>query len=500
MLETVNDYKIKRFFNFRPFVFFALATVLGVVCSILSVNFGVIIIYLPLALFCVIGVIFAFLSDNKYSVYAFVMATLFICVALVCSIKIANIKKYENFFEFDEQVIVGKVVSIRSYNDEYAYILDKVTFSDEKIDCNAVVYSSQKFAKGDLVKFKGCLKPIEKSKYSSFLAENIGFIADASANIEYLGADLNIFDKCFVKIRSVITENMGEQAPFSLALITGDSSLIDKNELNNFRLSGVSHIFAVSGLHIGFLVGLLNAFCELLKIKRVRKVIIIAIISLLYSGICGFTPSSIRATIMSVIYLLTNAKGRKYDVLNSISLSLIMVLFINPFDILTVGFVLSYACVFSIALYYKTFENGLRLYPKKLNDLASISLAVQFGVAPIVCYYFGYTSIVSILINMLIVPIISLLFPILLIFTLISAIFPALSFLLKILEVILFAIRKLASFVEFGRLNLFIEFNVPMLFLYYFVSIFASDRINVSKNIKLGAIVLSSTLILLFAI
>ncbi len=481
----------QRYFNLRPFVLFAIASVLGVVCTVLSIKFGFLVVLLPFLALVIIDLILIVTKSKEFSVMVSIMALLFISVSLVSSIKIANINNCIEKAYPSECVLSGKVVSVKSYGGYYSYILKTPEYNGEKINCNVQFTSESMLSKGDMVSFTASLNPIDKNEYSKFLTDNVGFTVNAS-DIEVVGQTNNLFEKCYLKIKTVIVENMGEQAPFALALITGDSSLINSQELSNFRFSGVSHIFAVSGLHIGFLVGLLSAFFEFLKIKREKKAFLVTLIALFYSGICGFTPSSIRATVMSAILLFAKAKGRKYDMLNGISLSMIIILLFNPFDLLSTGFVLSYGCVISICLFYRTFENLLKFMPEKLGSSVALCLSVQFGVSPLVCYYFGYTSIISVLLNLLVVPVVGVVYPFLLIFIVLTIIIKPLAFLLKAPEVILFLIRYVANFFEFEKFNVFFKFSPIIVFLYYSFAIFATEKLNFSKRVKLFSIIAST--------
>lgn len=489
----------QRYFNLRPFVLFAIASVLGVVCTVLSVNYGFLVVLLPFLALTIIGLILVVAKSKELSIYTLIMALLFILTSLVSSIKIANINNCVEKAYPSECMLSGKVVSAKCYGGYYSYILKTPNYNGDKINCNVQFTSEYELSKGDIVSITTSLNPIDKSEYSKFLADNVGFTVNAS-DIEIVGQSNNLFEKCYLKIKSVIVEHMGEQAPFALALITGDSSLINSNELSNFRFSGVSHIFAVSGLHIGFLVGLISAFFEILKIKREKKAFLVTFIALFYSGICGFTPSSLRATVMSAILLFAKAKGKKYDMLNSISLSMIIILLFNPFDLLSTGFVLSYGCVISICLFYKTFENLLKFMPEKLGGSVALCLSVQFGVSPLVCYYFGYTSIISVLLNLLVVPIIGVVYPFLLIFIVLTIIIKPLAFLLKAPEVILFLVRYVANFFEFEKFNLFFKFSPIIIFLYYTFAIFATEKLNFSKRVKLFSIIASTSFLLVVGV
>lgn len=93
---------------------------------------------------------------------------------------------------------------------------------------------------------------------------------------------------------------------------------MDGDVLENFRNGGVAHIFAVSGLHIGFLAGVVFFLLRSCRVRGVPKVLISAAVLVFYAGICGFSPSSLRAAVMASVLAAAKETGMKYDGLSSL--------------------------------------------------------------------------------------------------------------------------------------------------------------------------------------
>ena len=206
------------------------------------------------------------------------------------------------------------------------------------------------------------------------------------------------------------------------AITIGEKKEIDKNLREKFTKTGSSHLLAISGLHIGiigffsFVVALF--FLKHLKILRdyaiLRKtVLIFSILPILFYGtISGFSNPTQRAVIMAICFISGFILEKEYNVLNTLFLSAILILFINPYAIFSVSFQFSYIAVFFIIFGmknfgFKTLQKTLfkRLSFKFLNFIL-VSFFAIMGTLPISMYYFHQFSTVGILSNIILIPLI----------------------------------------------------------------------------------------------
>ena len=180
-----------------------------------------------------------------------------------------------------------------------------------------------------------------------------------------------------------------------------------------FSLAGISHILVVSGLHVGFLVGMIFGLLRLLKLKRIPSTIITFIILLLYNIVCGFSPSVVRASIMAIVLMLSKVFGGEYDGLNSLGLAGFITLLIQPLFVFDYGFLMSYGCVAAIYLLCPTLTKLFRKFlPRKAGDLIAVSISASLGFLPFLAMFASKVNLLSPFINLLIVPIFSIFFPI----------------------------------------------------------------------------------------
>ena len=195
------------------------------------------------------------------------------------------------------------------------------------------------------------------------------------------------------------------------ALLLGQRDDISEETYSNYQKAGAVHILAVSGLHIGILLMLLQFVLSPLKYLPKGKTIILVFSVLLLWGfafLAGFSASIIRATTMFTFVAYALYLNRPSNTFNILALSILFILlFINPNLLFQVGFQMSYAAVFAILWVYPLLQKFW--YPKNkvfryLWQLLSVSIAAQIGVLPISLFYFHQFPGLFFISNLVIVP------------------------------------------------------------------------------------------------
>jgi competence protein ComEC len=180
---------------------------------------------------------------------------------------------------------------------------------------------------------------------------------------------------------------------------------LDSETRDLFSRSGVYHILAVSGLHVGIIAFILYTVLGALRVPRRGIPIIIVAVLFIYSFVADLKPSVIRASIMASIFLIGLVLERKTHPLNLLGIALLVVLIADPHAPQDLSFQLSFAATASILLilcrYPMTSKNALRRW---LLKPLLISLSAQAGTAPIVAYHFFRLPLLSALVNLYVVP------------------------------------------------------------------------------------------------
>lgn len=217
-------------------------------------------------------------------------------------------------------------------------------------------------------------------------------------------------------LRLQATINAPNTAAFSLAFLLGERSYITPKVKAGFSKVGLIHILAISGLHIGMLLLLLRFLCRPLSVfkhARTFEFVIIVFSLLCYALLTGLSASVLRAVTMYIFVAIGILWKRQIPLLNALVASALLLVCIDPFCLFTVGFQMSYAAVFSIAIVQPIL---LRFWqPKYLLiqyfwKLITVSVAAQLGVLPLSLYYFHQFSGVFLLSNVVVMPFVGLLF------------------------------------------------------------------------------------------
>ena len=110
------------------------------------------------------------------------------------------------------------------------------------------------------------------------------------------------------------------------AMLFGESDILEDEVNDSFKYSGVAHLLAVSGFHISVIVSVLVFLLNKLKANKGVMISVVGVILAFYAYLCSFSPSVIRAILMSLLLMYANIKNKEYDRLSALSLSLIVIL------------------------------------------------------------------------------------------------------------------------------------------------------------------------------
>ena len=248
--------------------------------------------------------------------------------------------------------------------------------------------------------------------------------------------EMSIMDSIREHIRGMYKDHMDERyAGLAFSVLIGDRTELAYDIADNFAISGIAHVVAVSGLNTAFIMMLLIWVLSKVRANRWLKLTIVIIVLLLYALLCDMTPSVVRASMMSIFLLIGNLFGKQSDKLNSISLSGIILLLFFPLYIFDLSFLLSYSGVFGIFLLYPIMQKAFAwLKWKPLVDSVAVTVAATIGSTPLITNSFEYFSVIGLLANLILVPLFGYAFMILFFITLVALIIPPVAYLLTLTQ------------------------------------------------------------------
>jgi competence protein ComEC len=213
------------------------------------------------------------------------------------------------------------------------------------------------------------------------------------------------------QVVGVIKQNVaGKEAGLALALLIGYKDDLDRDLLQAYSNTGVVHVIAISGLHLGLIYALLNMMCRPFQRTRAGRYVsaTITVCGLwLFTLLAGAAPSVLRSAVMFTAIVLGHCISKKTPLINNLAASAFVLLCIDPYWLWDLGFILSYTALLSIAIFNKPVYQ-LVIVKNKIIDavwkLNAVTLSAQILTMPVIIYNFGQFPNLFLFTNFIAVP------------------------------------------------------------------------------------------------
>ncbi len=392
----------------RPLIIILVGVLLGIIIGLyLKQSIACIVIILALLLFLI--------QKNKHKSYYFfakrrkVFLIIFIS-AIISNIylNLINLKFKKVYNEFPTEV--KKTATVKSDAKETEY------YKSYNIDVDGktfILYVKKNYPHelkyGMLITFEGTYtKPPEDRNYRGFnyreylkTKKIYGTIKAQEVNVikeNNLNLILSLSNKIRTKVIEVAKEILPkETSSLVTGILIGEKNDISEEITNAFSKASISHILAISGTHVSYIILGITYILTKSKVPKRKSYLCTICFLILFMFITRFSPSVVRASIMSILMIFAKIIHRKSDTLNSIALSLLIILIFNPFAIKDVGLELSYLGTLGIVLLNTPISKFLSKYiNEKLAKILSITISAQIMVLPITALYFNiiYTNFI----------------------------------------------------------------------------------------------------------
>lgn len=277
---------------------------------------------------------------------------------------------------------------------------------------------------------------------------------------------LNIKNSIYKRIDTIKYNN------YLYAFILGKSYYIDSEVLNNYKINGITHLFALSGLHVSMFSSIILFILKKIKLNEKLSYFITSLFLIFFAFIASFTPSIIRSvlffilsSINNVYYLYIKPKYLLYIVFS-------ILIFINPFYIYDTGFILSFCISFFILLF-----NEKNKINNNLLSILVISILSTLSSLPIIINMSYEINILGFINNLFFIPYVTyIVFPLSIIVVFISK----LSFILNFLIIIMEYVSKVSSNI-FNIKLIFPKMSLFLIIIYYVLLILIVKKINLKK-------------------
>lgn len=293
--------------------------------------------------------------------------------------------------------------------------------------------------------------------YSNYLKTKkiFGTVNLKEEDVEIISHDnSNIILRKIYELRNLMKTKIEKLLPketsgLCLGMLIGETSGIEENMQEDFRDSNLSHILAVSGANVSYIiVSITYIFNKMCLRKRLSKIISI-ILLILFMLLTGCTSSVNRACIMAILMLIAELLYRKSDVYNNLAISALILLIINPYSLLDIGFQLSYMGTIGIVFLHDKIGNFIKINNKIVKyffEMIAVTTCANLAIIPIMMFHFNTISLTFYFSNIIVGPILGIVVIIGFIMFFISLIFTPISSLIAIvLNLMLKFIIKIAE-------------------------------------------------------
>lgn len=262
---------------------------------------------------------------------------------------------------------------------------------------------------GDTIYIKGTLSTPKANtipnnfNYKKYLYNNKIYYLVNAQKITKIKNNVSIINHIKNKLNNYIDSNIKKSSPYIKTFILGQKDFLEEEVLSSYQNNGLTHLLSISGLHLSLLIGTIFLILKKITHRIVTSYIICIVMTLIYMLFLNFTPSILRSGIMYILLSINKIYNLKIKTIDLMYLNLIIILVINPFYLVNLGFQLSYlVSYFLILISYKI--KNIHNYFLKLLITSIISTLASF---PILIYNFYEINIISIIINLIFIPIIS---------------------------------------------------------------------------------------------
>lgn len=379
-------------------------------------------------------------------------------------LRVENIKEYEGYSTFIASV---KNVNGNTFNEKLkAYYSGRESLNnfdtikvnskleDIRINANPNLFNEKMYYLTKNIKYKAKFKDFEKISWKMSLAEKLNL--------------------AFENKLDALTKNKmnTSNSNFLKAIFMSNTNYLDEDELGTYRSVGLGHLLAVSGLHVSLISFAIIFILVGLGVSKRKASSICIIFLIIYGAVINYPVSFLRAMILFIALDLAFAYDINIEHAQIISIALIITLLINPYYVFSVSLHLSYGAAYAIEILFRRLKK-LGDKKNKIQEAMLFVLAINLVLAPIQLYTFHEFNFISLITNLILLPIYSAVITASFIILVISIIISPFSILFTIVNYLLSGLYKILLFISRVDILKVSLYNQDALILAYFVLLIA---------------------------
>ena len=391
-----------------------------------------------------------------------------IILILIYSLTITTFIKHKSSYSLNETKFKLKIIEYKIDGNKLSLTLSGkenlvgiyYTKTEEEKE-----YLTNNLHIGEIINLEGNLKEPSNNtvpylfNYKKYLYNKKIYYTIEISKIEKTNLNLNFFYK--IKDYMYKRADKLDDNDYVYAFLLGKTYNIETNVVESYRNNGISHLFALSGLHVSIFSLFIMKILKKLKINELKRYIITFLFLLLFSFISGFSPSILRASLLFFLLGLNKVFYLNIKTENIMYLVLFILLLINPYNLYNLSFILSFTTTYFLII--STDLINEKNYFKGLFKTSLLSFVSNLILS---IYYFGYINPFGILLNMIFVPLVTyIIFPLTIITYILPILIPILKIFTNIMEFLSIKLSLLSIKIYFPKISIIIVFVYYILLL-----------------------------------
>lgn len=436
--------------------------------------------YILISLGIILGL--SLFAKNRTRLYLLLSVTIFFVTAIYTNYRIQSVfKNYKN----EEKEYILRVENIKEYEGYSTFIASVKNVNGNTFNEKLKAYYSgrESLNNFDTIKVNSKLEDIRINANPNlfnekiyYLIKNIKYKAKFK-NFEKVSWKMSLAEKmnlAFENKLDAVTENTMKlsNSNFLKAIFMSNTNYLDEDELGTYRSVGLAHLLAVSGLHVSLISFAIIFILVGLGVSKRKASSICIIFLIIYGAVINYPVSFLRAMILFIAFDLAFAYDINIERAQIISIALIITLLINPYYVFSVSLHLSYGAAYAIEIIFRRLKK-LGDKKNKLQEAVLFVLAINLVLAPIQLYTFHEFNFISLITNLILLPIYSSIITASFIILVISIIISPFSILFTIVNYLLSGLYKILLFISRVDILKVSLYNQDALILAYFVLLIA---------------------------
>lgn len=316
-------------------------------------------------------------------------------------------------------IIISNAIT-KEYDTQYKLKVTKIGDKSTDITVYIRVKGKNNLQYGDEILFQGKFVTPDSARndkgfdYKQYLKSN-GIVGTLTTNqVKIIAANQGkVLEKIACNTQSIMEQEIRKNIPqkehqdILIGILLGNDEEIEQEIKEDFVNSSLSHILAVSGMHVAYIVTIVDYLLSMIKVGK-RKIKFITILFLIFFiSLANHTPSVRRACIMSGLGIFAGVIYQKSDVINNMSVSMLIILIQNPFAICNTGLILSYTATLGIVLLSPIFLPKIEtrkkdIWNQKIKPVIVVSISSWIAIFPISMVLFRTISFTFIFSNIMV--------------------------------------------------------------------------------------------------